>query len=125
MGKSEKNVTIEPGIVKLPSGKYKVTLDYGRDEVTGKQKKTHKTVDTLKEARALKGSNAKDKGINKNTGVTGKVPFSKAVADYNAFYESGWSASYTVNKHNQEKRMIAYFGDMAMLFPASNEVGFI
>ena len=52
MGKSEKNVTIEPGIVKLPSGKYKVTLDYGRDEVTGKQKKTHKTVDTLKEARA-------------------------------------------------------------------------
>ena len=111
MGKSEKNVTIEPGIVKLPSGKYKVTLDYGRDEVTGKQKKTHKTVDTLKEARALKGSNAKDKGINKNTGVTGKVPFSKAVAYYNAFYESGWSASYTVNKHNQEKRMLAYFGD--------------
>lgn len=86
MGKSEKNVTIEPGIVKLPSGKYKVTLDYGRDEVTGKQKKTHKTVETLKEARALKGSNAKDKGISKNTGVTGKVPFSKAVADYNAFY---------------------------------------
>lgn len=68
-------------------------------------------MDTLKEARALKGSNAKDKGISKNTGVTGKVPFSKAIADYNAFYESGWSASYTVNKHNQEKRMIAYFGD--------------
>ena len=39
------------------------------------------------------------------------MPFSKAVADYNAFYESGWSASYTVNKHNQEKRMLAYFGD--------------
>ena len=64
----------------------------------------------MKKAK-LDFKNAKDKGISKNTGVTGKVPFSKAVADYNAFYESGWSASYTVNKHNQEKRMLAYFGD--------------
>lgn len=111
MAKDGSKPTKYPGIVQLANGRYKVTLDYGRDEVTGKQKKTHKTVDTLKEARALQGQNADAKKLNSNTGITGKVLFKDALKDYNETYKKEWSLSYATMKHNQEKRMIYYFGE--------------
>lgn len=111
MAKDGSKPTKYPGIVQLDNGRYKVTLDYGRDAVTGRQKKTHKTVDTLKEARALQGQNADAKKLNSNTGITGKVLFRDALKDYNETYEKEWSLSYATMKHNQEKRMLYYFGD--------------
>lgn len=111
MAKDGSKPTKYPGIVQLSNGRYKVTIDYGRDEVTGKQRKTHKTVDTLKEARALQGQNADAKRFNRTTGISGKVLFKDALVDYNATYEKDWSMSYRTMKHNQEKRMLAYFGD--------------
>lgn len=111
MAKDGAKPTKYPGIVQLTNGRYKVTIDYGRDEVTNKQRKTHKTVDTLKEARALQGQNADAKKLNRTTGITGKVLFKDALKDYNETYKKEWSLSYATMKHNQEKRMIYYFGD--------------
>lgn len=118
--KDEYKPTDIPGIKqRIKDGKYLVVIDLGRqpklDKKTGqmvlKQCKTQKIFDTLKEAKAYQGENNRTKAQQKVSKVAGKVSFRDAIADYNAKYSKGWGASYTAQKKNQERRMIAYFGD--------------
>ncbi len=118
--KDEYKATEYPGIKqRIKDGKYLVVIDLGRqprvDKKTGaivqKQCKTQKIFDTLREAKAYKGANDKEKETHKVSRVAGKVTFREAVADYNAMYSKNWGASYAAQKKNQERRMIAYFGD--------------
>lgn len=118
--KDEYKATEYPGIKqRIKDGKYLVVIDLGRqprlDKKTGlmvqKQCKTQKVFDTLREAKAYKGENDKAKESQKVSKVAGKVTFREAVADYDAKYSKDWSASYTAQKKNQERRMLAYFGD--------------
>lgn len=109
-----------PGIKRrIKDGKYLVVVDLGRqpktDPKTGlvvmKQCKTQRLFETLKEAKAYQGQNNKAKELHKVSSVAGKVSFRSAIADYDKKYSSTWGASYTAMKKNQEKRMLAYFGD--------------
>lgn len=118
--KDEYKPTDIPGIKqRIKDGKYLVVIDLGRqpklDKKTGqmvlKQCKTQKIFDTLKAAKAYQGENNRTKAQQKVSKVAGKVSFRDAIADYNAKYSKGWGASYTAQKKNQERRMIAYFGD--------------
>ena len=118
--KDEYKATEYPGIKqRISDGKYLAIIDLGRqpklDKKTGliveKQCKTQKLFDTLKEAKAYQGENNKAKSSQKVSQVAGKVTFRQAIADYDAKYSKGWSASYAAQKKNQERRMIAYFGD--------------
>ena len=118
--KDEYKATEYPGIKqRISDGKYLAIIDLGRqpklDKKTGliveKQCKTQKLFDTLKEAKAYQGENHKAKSSQKVSQVAGKVTFRQAIADYDAKYSKGWSASYAAQKKNQERRMIAYFGD--------------
>ena len=118
--KDEYEATEYPGIKKrIKDGKYLVVIDLGRqpklDKKTGemvlKQCKTQKLFDKLKDAKAYQGENAAIKKNQKVSKVAGTVTFRQAIADYDAKYSSGWSASYTAQKKNQGRRMVAYFGD--------------
>jgi integrase len=118
--KDEYKATEYPGIKqRIKDGKYLVVIDLGRqprlDKKTGlmvqKQCKTQKVFDTLKEAKAYQGENNKAKSRQKVSKVAGKVTFRQAIADYDAKYSKEWGASYTAQKKNQERRMLAYFGD--------------
>lgn len=118
--KDEYKATEYPGIKqRIKDGKYLVVIDLGRqprlDKKTGlvvqKQCKTQKIFDKLKDARAYQAENTKAKKDDKVTRIAGKVLFKDAVADYNAMYSAGWGASYAAQKKNQERRMIAYFGN--------------
>ena len=118
--KDEYRATDYPGIKqRIKDGKYLAVIDLGRqpklDKKTGemvlKQCKTQKLFDTLKEAKAYRGENDKAKSRQKVSKVAGKVTFRQAMADYDAKYSSGWGASYTAQKKNQGRRMVAYFGD--------------
>lgn len=118
--KDEYKATEYPGIKqRIKDGKYLVVIDLGRqprmDKKTGlmvqKQCKTQKLFDTLREAKAYKGENDKAKESQKVSKVAGKVTFREAVADYDAKYSKEWGVSYTAQKKNQERRMLAYFGD--------------
>lgn len=118
--KDEYRATDYPGIKqRIKDGKYLAVIDLGRqpklDKKTGemvlKQCKTQKIFDTLKEAKAYRGENDKAKSRQKVSKVAGKVTFRQAIADYDVKYSSGWGASYTAQKKNQGRRMIAYFGD--------------
>lgn len=118
--KTEYEATEYPGIKKrIKDGKYLVVIDLGRqprlDKKTGeivlKQCKTQKVFDKLKDAKAYQGANAAAKKDQKVSKVAGKVTFRQAVADYDAKYSKDWGASYAAQKKNQERRMIAYFGD--------------
>jgi len=121
MSKKKKRIpTGTPGITQIEGERrYEVTLDYGRqlreDKKTGKmvlrQVKTTKIVNSMKEARALLGQNAKEKRLKKTTGVTGKVSLSDAADAYLEYYKADWSDSYLQQKKAQTKRMKAYFGD--------------
>ena len=99
--------------------KYKVTLDLGRqmkeNKKTGKmewkQVKTTKVVNSMREAKALLGENARAKRTKSITGVTGKISLSMAADEYLAYYMSEWSDSYLQQKSAQTKRLKAYFGD--------------
>ena len=118
--KDEYRATEYPGIKqRIKDGKYLVVIDLGRqprlNKKTGlmeqKQCKTQKIFDTLREAKAYRGANDKAKESQKVSRVAGKVTFSEAVADYNAMYGKTWGLSYAAQKKNQERRMIAYFGN--------------
>lgn len=118
--KDEYRATDYPGIKqRIKDGKYLVVIDLGRqpklDKKTGlmvrKQCKTQKIFDTLKEAKAYQGENNKAKASQKVSKVAGKVTFKEAIADYDAKYSKDWGASYAAQKQNQERRMLAYFGD--------------
>lgn len=118
--KDEYRATDYPGIKqRISDGKYLAVIDLGRqpklDKKTGqmvlKQCKTQKIFSTLKEAKAYQGANNKVKATQKVSRVSGKVTFSSAIADYDAKYSANWGAAYTAQKRNQERRMIAYFGD--------------
>ncbi len=118
--KSEYKATDIPGIKqRIKDGKYLVVIDLGRqekmDKKTGqmvmKQCKTQKVFDTLKEAKAYQGENNKAKSREKVSKVAGKVTFRSAIADYNKKHSKEWGAAYTAQKKNQERRMVAYFGD--------------
>ncbi len=118
--KDEYKATDYPGIKqRIKDGKYLAIIDLGRqpklDKKTGqivlKQCKTQKIFDTLKEAKAYQGENNKTKSIQKVSKTAGKVTFRQAIADYDARYSKDWGAAYTAQKQNQERRMIAYFGD--------------
>lgn len=118
--KDEYRATDYPGIKqRIKDGKYLAVIDLGRqpklDKKTGemvlKQCKTQKIFDTLKEAKAYRGANDKAKSQQKVSKTAGKVTFRQAIADYDAKYSSGWGVSYTAQKKNQVRRMIAYFGD--------------
>ena len=93
MAKKEQYIQVEPGIQqRVSDNKYVVWLDYGRqlkeDKKTGelkyKQVKTSKVVNTLREARALRGQNSKEKQHKKITGTTKKLAFSTVLEDYNS-----------------------------------------
>ena len=116
----EYKATDFPGIKqRIKDGKYLVVIDLGRqpklDKKTGeivlKQCKTQKIFNTLKEAKAYQGENAAAKRTQKISKVSGKVTFRQAIADYNAKYSKDWGVSYTAQKKNQARRMVAYFGD--------------
>ena len=118
--KDEYKPTEFPGIKqRIKDGKYLVVVDLGRqpklDKKTGeivlKQCKTQKVFDKLKDAKAYQGQNAAAKKDKKISKVSGKVTFRQAMADYNEKYSKDWSISYTAQKRNQERRMVAYFGD--------------
>lgn len=104
---------------RIKDGKYIVSIDLGRQSkinpktglVEKKQCKTTKICDTLKEAKAIQGENNKIKQYKQVSGVSRKVLFKKVVADYNAMYSKNWGESYKAQKRNQEKRMLAYFGE--------------
>ena len=116
----EYKATDFPGIKqRIKDGKYLVVIDLGRqpklDKKTGeivlKQCKTQKIFNTLKEAKAYQGENAAAKRTQKISKVSGKVTFRQAIADYNAKYSKDWGVSYSAQKKNQARRMVAYFGD--------------
>lgn len=118
--KSEYKDTPYVGIKqRISDDKYLVVIDLGRqpkmDKKTGKmvmkQCKTQRLFDKLSDAKAYRGENDKVKSRQKVSKVAGKVTFRQAIADYDAKYSSGWGASYTVQKKNQGRRMVAYFGD--------------
>lgn len=121
MARKDEYVATEfPGIKqRIKDRKYLVVIDLGRqprlDKKTGlvvkKQCKTQKVFDRLKDARAYQAENTSAKKNDKVTRVAGKVLFKDAVADYNDMYGKSWGASYAAQKKNQERRMIAYFGD--------------
>ena len=100
-------------------GKYIVSLDYGsrlkKNPKTGlmerKQVKTRRVVDTLKEARALKGENAKEKRLRKTTGRTSPLLFPMALDEYMELNEGKWSLTYRQQKIVQTKRLKFYFAD--------------
>lgn len=120
MAKKEQYIQVEPGIQqRVSDNKYVVWLDYGRqlkeDKKTGelkyKQVKTSKVVNTLREARALRGQNSKEKQHKKITGTTKKLAFSTVLEDYNSHKQHTWSDAYAMQKKAQSKRLLAYFGD--------------
>lgn len=110
-----------PGIKqKKSNGKYIVTLDLGRqrvpDKKTGqmklKQVKTTRTVDTLREARAIIGENNAEKARRKQTGVTSKMTFELAFQDFMDYKKPDWDATNLERNKSYQKRLNAYFGDM-------------